>query len=599
MGSTSNIQDLTVKGESIERVYGNYVDHRYLVNRRYQRKLIWTLPEKVAFIDSMLRGYPVPIVLLAENRNREHNAFEIIDGMQRLNAVMSFIENEFSVDGAYFDLNSMAVTKAALDAGTLVQRGPVMDRGRCVKVAGYLLPLSIYEFADAGSVDDVFRRINSGGRKLSKQELRAAGATGQFALAVRRIAAKVRGDDSASDLLRLNDMKRISITNRDLPYGIPVDSLFWVTEGILTKEQLRESRDEELIADVVAFMVSEQPPSSRSEFLDDFFGLRDTEQTSKQRFDDIEAAVQRRTVDLVVCDFQRVIDDLSLTLAASGRSFGQLLFREQPARAPRYFQVVFLALYKLLIRERQEVADRTLLVQRMENSGISINVPEGGRWGAEDRDRAVDGAAGLFRAAFRPATAVDPATVHWITQLQNLLSQSYTEQSSYDFKQGFTRLDASKSFDESNFEKILQTCVGISNLRRGAKGYVLVGVADSSRTAERVREVYGVDPRSYQTFHVVGVEHEAQALGKSLDQFFQLIIEKVKSSEVSSDLRGFLARNLKSVRYHDKTVYVFEVEAQELPSSFKNVYFVRHGSQLDEVPAGDLPGLFQRFILGK
>ena len=61
--------DLTVKGDSIERVYGQYADRRYSVNRRYQRKLIWTLEEKVNFIDSIVRGYPVPIILLAENRN--------------------------------------------------------------------------------------------------------------------------------------------------------------------------------------------------------------------------------------------------------------------------------------------------------------------------------------------------------------------------------------------------------------------------------------------------------------------------------------------------------------------------------------------------
>ncbi|MFD0849861.1 hypothetical protein [Sphingosinicella xenopeptidilytica] len=38
--------DVNVKGEALERVYGNFVDRRYVVNRRYQRKLIWTMEEK-------------------------------------------------------------------------------------------------------------------------------------------------------------------------------------------------------------------------------------------------------------------------------------------------------------------------------------------------------------------------------------------------------------------------------------------------------------------------------------------------------------------------------------------------------------------------
>jgi uncharacterized protein with ParB-like and HNH nuclease domain len=219
-------QDLTVKGESVERVYGNYQAWRYIVNRRYQRKLVWTLDEKRRFIDSIISGYPVPIVLLAERKVPTGSSqFEIIDGMQRLNAVFGFIENEYDVNGQFFDLNTMAETKALLDAGKLQQREPLLPREACVQVASYTVPLSIYEFTGDGEVDEVFRRINSGGRKLSRQELRIAGSTGHFAQAVRNIAAKVRGDVSASDELPLNEMKKISITNRELPYGIDVDEV--------------------------------------------------------------------------------------------------------------------------------------------------------------------------------------------------------------------------------------------------------------------------------------------------------------------------------------------------------------------------------------
>ena len=78
-------QDLTVKGESVERIFGNYQAWRYIVNRRYQRKLVWTLDEKRRFIDSIINGYPVPIVLLAEQKLAAGlSKFEIIDSMQRL-----------------------------------------------------------------------------------------------------------------------------------------------------------------------------------------------------------------------------------------------------------------------------------------------------------------------------------------------------------------------------------------------------------------------------------------------------------------------------------------------------------------------------------
>jgi uncharacterized protein with ParB-like and HNH nuclease domain len=96
-------QDLTVKGESVERVFGNYQARQYMVNRRYQRKLVWTLDEKRRFIDSLRSGFPVPIVLLAERKGAsDHGLFEIIDGMQRLNAIFGYIENEYAVDGMFF-----------------------------------------------------------------------------------------------------------------------------------------------------------------------------------------------------------------------------------------------------------------------------------------------------------------------------------------------------------------------------------------------------------------------------------------------------------------------------------------------------------------
>ena len=50
-------------------MYGDYRDGKLIVNRGYQRKLVWTLDEKRKLIDSILHAYPVPLVLLAELAN--------------------------------------------------------------------------------------------------------------------------------------------------------------------------------------------------------------------------------------------------------------------------------------------------------------------------------------------------------------------------------------------------------------------------------------------------------------------------------------------------------------------------------------------------
>lgn len=597
MSNVRKQQDLTVKGESIERIYGNYRNKRYIVNRRYQRKLVWTLDEKRKFIDSVIKGYPVPIVLLAENRAEDRSLFEIIDGMQRLNAIMGFLENEYSVSDSFFDLNTMADTKALLDAKLLVQQEPILPRDICVQIASYTVPLSIYEFSGNNEVDEVFRRINSGGRKLSRQELRIAGSTGHFAHAVRKIASKVRGDVSASDELLLNEMKKISITNRDLSYGIDVDEVFWIKQGVLTKEQVRESRDEEIVADILAYMLLDSPPSSRSEYLDDYFGFGEGD-ASRQRLEEIERSVQKYTVETISTDFQRVLDEIKLALDKSEQTFGQLLFKIQPPRAPRYFQTVFLAFHKLIVKENKEVSNYEQLIQLLKGSGENIQIPEGGRWGANDRSKAVNATSGIFSPAFKAAQSYDPAQVRWITQLENILTQSYTEQAAYDFKQGFLRLDGAYKFDEDSFEKILQTLVGIANIKKGTKGYVLIGITDKESDVRRIQNIWGSTAKAFDRFYISGVEHEAKELKKTLDQLFQLITERIKQSKMSEPLRDYVVRNLKLIRYYDKSVFILESHAQQNPSHWDGTYFTRHGNTLDTVLSKDYGDFFQRFQAG-
>ncbi|MCB5196880.1 DUF262 domain-containing protein [Deefgea salmonis] len=423
-------QELIVRGEQVERVFINFQEKKYVVNRQYQRKLIWTIEEKQSFIDSIIKGFPIPIILLAEPLGRKDGTLEIIDGMQRMNAIMSFITNDFSLEGCYFDLNTFATTKDLLDRKVIAQKTPLLDRGRCLSIASYPVPLSIYEAAEKESVEEVFRRINSGGRQLSRQELRAAGATDTFAECIRKISARVRGDTSNTDLLQLSEMQKISITNKELDYGINADNVFWVANGILSKDQLRQSRDEEMVADIVAYMVSDEPVASRTELLDDYFGATFPETpTSKARFDTINQAVRKRSLELVDLDYQRVHDAVILLLSQAQATFTGLIFPNGNSNnpVPRYYQVVFLALHDLIVKKSMVVSNSKGLIARLTDCGKSIQVQDGGRWGADNRSRMIDSIVGWIQSYFEEDKNPDPAKVHWVTKFQNLLTNSMTE----------------------------------------------------------------------------------------------------------------------------------------------------------------------------
>ncbi len=168
-------------------------------------------------------------------------------------------------------------------------------------------------------------------------------------------------------------------------------------------------------------------------------------------------------------------------------------------------------------------------------------------------------------------------------------------QAAYDFKQGFLILDRTKQFDEKSFQKILKTCVAISNIGRGKKGYIIVGIADNDHTATRVESQYAINCLTYERFRISGIEHEAQALDRSLDQMFQFIVEKITKSDISEPLRSYITSNLKSVRYFDKTVYVFEIFGQDAPSLYDNRYFERAGAQVKEIQLPDFPTFFRKY----
>ncbi|WP_197062744.1 hypothetical protein [Bosea sp. UNC402CLCol] len=393
-------------------------------------------------------------------------------------------------------------------------------------------------------------------------------------------------------------MSKISITNRELDYGISADSVFWVANGILTKDQLRQSRDEEMVADLLAYMISDEPVASRTELFDDYYGATFPMTTnSKARFDAIDQAIRKRSPELVDLDYQRVQDALALLLSQAKATFAGLIFPNGNGGnpVPRYFQAVFLALHDLIVKKSMVVSNSAGLISRLTDCGKSIDIQDGGRWGAENRSKTVDSVVGWIQAFFEDDKNPDPAKVHWVTKFQNLLTNSMTEQAAYDFKQGFYTLNTTPSFDDASFDKIMETCAAIANIGKGHKGYVLVGVAENAQTAARVEKIFGVQPLSFGGFYITGVDHEAKYVGRNLDQLFQDITERVGRSALSEPLKSYVNSHVKCVQYYDKTVFVFEILGQNNPSHWGGKWPERQGPQVKEVPADRMGALFERF----
>lgn len=593
--------DLSIKGESIQSLYGAYLAKTFLVNRRYQRKLVWTIEEKSAFIDSIIKGYPVPLVLLAEVTVEKKRHLEIIDGMQRMNAIMSFIDQEFDINDKYFDLDTMADTKLLKDNGSIVQKEGILSRELCANIVRYQIPISVFQEAGNSNIDEVFRRLNSGGRQLSKQELRQAGAVSKFASIVRKLASKIRGDSSVSDVLDLNAMKNISITNKHLEYGIAVDDIFWVKNNIITREDLRQSKDEEVIADIVAWVSTGKGMRSSSDILNQLYGYAEKNDLTGNESSlaaQVESQIQKVNEEVIIQNIQSVFDDLIGLIKHSGKSFNALLFENQQAKITRYFQVVFLAFYDLLIEESMEVVDKKKLIGHLNRAGnktIKLGAG-GGNWSAKEKQTQVNALVGVLKDCFIKSKTTDPARNHWVTRFENILTDSSTEQTLFDFKVGLHALSIDKNhLNLETFHKIIKTLTAMSNTLQGASGYCLLGVAESKESAKRHDKVYNTNYVQFSSFFVVGVDEEAKIHHGDTDKYFTKLTQLIKTQPISERDKDFILRNIQTVKYYDKTVIVLKIESGETPSVYDKKYFVRHGSNVSEVEPQNFASLFERF----
>lgn len=265
---------ITPRGMSVQEAYRNYRDGKLIVNRKYQRKLVWNLSEKQSLVDSIMKDYPIPLILLAEDSSQ--NSYEIMDGMQRLNAIFAFIENHFPIEGRYFDTDEFSRAKqlAAEGVFSTANKGTnvFLTPSEVADFLDYQLAVTVFPAGGEDKTTDVFGRINSGGRQLSLQERRQAGMVDDFSMLVRKLASEIRGDTSR-EILPLSEMPEISIDSvrADLGYELKAEEIFWCKQGIMWTRQLRESEDEEIIADICASLAIGQPIARSKELLDSYY----------------------------------------------------------------------------------------------------------------------------------------------------------------------------------------------------------------------------------------------------------------------------------------------------------------------------------------
>jgi uncharacterized protein with ParB-like and HNH nuclease domain len=591
------IMSIVPRGMTVTEAYRLYRSGSFLVNRKYQRKLIWTVEEKERLIGSILKGYPIPLILLAERPQIYGSGkYEIIDGMQRLNAICSFIENSFAFEEKYFNTDEFSYANQVADEGVferIKEDSILLSRKECADILDYQLAVTIYTAMEEEDITEVFGRINSSGKHLSRQERRQAGVTTPFAEAVRTIAMRLRGDDS-DKVLRLSNMPEISIDSRQSTQGyrIKAEDTIWCRQGALTISQLRESEDEQMIADIAASILLNKPLPVSTERLDSLY-----DPTSRY-FQDVESSLatygSKRLADDIIKAFsivQETIEAYSIEQKCLRRVVNPN--SNNPIRTA--FYTIFMAFFDLVIRQETSPVDPTSIMNALR--GLQQKLDLSGHYTTtEDRERNINQTKGLIQNYF--ARREPPVLGHGAElafDFVNSLRRSRIETSRYECKQGLLDLASERKFNQNLLERIIETICGIANLGSDSDGYIHIGVTDSKKDADRIEEIDRIKPIEINGRYVVGIDREAKLLNKTIEHYVKVLINAIQNSALTEPLKTQVLAKFDTISYKGYSVIRITIPAQTAMSFVGKIAFTRKDSSTISIEGPELLAIFQLF----
>jgi hypothetical protein len=173
------------------------------LNPWYQRRSVWTTPQKAYLVNTILEQKPVPSLYIRHSLDleRERSIKEVVDGQQRIRSILEYVDDEFPA------LHPAHGRKAEYSELT-----------RHEKEAFLMTSLSVGFLMGATDADviEIFGRLNSVSKTLNPQEKRNARYSGDFKqFCLQEAARRVQlwrdlGVFTANDIARMQEVQFVS-----------------------------------------------------------------------------------------------------------------------------------------------------------------------------------------------------------------------------------------------------------------------------------------------------------------------------------------------------------------------------------------------------
>jgi len=180
---------------------------KLILQPKFQRRRVWSKEARSYFIDTIVRGLPVPKIYLrrAKNTKTKLMVYEVVDGQQRLQAVLDF----------YDGILALSKRDNPELGGVTFQALPDPIQRRFLE---YEISTEVMEDANDSEVWAMFARLNTYTLRLNKQELLNAKWFGDFKQTVYKLAAEESTPEMWKKLraftnIQIARMKEVELTS--------------------------------------------------------------------------------------------------------------------------------------------------------------------------------------------------------------------------------------------------------------------------------------------------------------------------------------------------------------------------------------------------
>lgn len=156
--------------KTIQELINHWKDNCLILSPAFQRESVWTMAQRRKLIKSIYENVPIPSILLYERSEDGKVVYDVIDGKQRLESILMFMQEKgFRNKGYWFKAEWKEEDEYGLDRLFWKQLDPTEQ----AKIKSYPIQTTTVR-GSLADIAEVFVRINSTGSKLKLQEIRRA-----------------------------------------------------------------------------------------------------------------------------------------------------------------------------------------------------------------------------------------------------------------------------------------------------------------------------------------------------------------------------------------------------------------------------------------